>query len=174
MPDKQLQHKSAIRRLPVAGIAAAGVAGGLLGDGRSDAAFGHGTPALGVGPLMVAIGPLEAANAELEVARTELPASCARTRRQRAASSIRRAVRAEPVVDPGLPAAALSAGANPLTAREREGLAAAREHAPVAQLAAALHLSHGTARNHLSAVMCKVGAANPLRAIRIAERNGGV
>ncbi len=88
------------------------------------------------------------------------------------ASAIRRAFGGERVVDPGLAAAALSQGENPLTAREREVLGAAREHATVAELAAALFLSPGTVRNHLSSVMQKLEARNRGEAIRRAEENG--
>jgi two-component system response regulator DesR len=88
------------------------------------------------------------------------------------ASAIRRAVAGERIVDPGLAAAALSQGENPLTAREREVLAAAREHATVADLAAALYLSPGTVRNHLSSVMQKLDARNRSEAVRVAEDQG--
>ena len=73
-------------------------------------------------------------------------------------SAIRRALRGERVVDPGLAAAALSQGESPLTPREHEVLAASREHATVADLARALYLSPGTVRNHLSSVMQKLDA----------------
>ncbi len=88
------------------------------------------------------------------------------------ASAIRRAMAGERVVDPGLAAAALSEGENPLTAREREVLARARTEGTVAELAAALHLSQGTARNHLSSIMQKLGARSRIEAIRIAEEKG--
>lgn len=88
------------------------------------------------------------------------------------AAAIRRVVAGERVVDPGLAAAALSAGESPLTPREREVLAAARTHGTIAELAAALHLSHGTARNHLSTTMRKLGAGSRIEAIRIAEDQG--
>jgi two-component system, NarL family, response regulator DesR len=86
--------------------------------------------------------------------------------------AIRAAVAGERVVDPGLAAAALSQGENPLTEREREVLAAARRHGTVAELAAALHLSPGTTRNHLSAIMQKLDAASRIEAIRVAEERG--
>lgn len=57
------------------------------------------------------------------------------------AAAIRRAVAGERIVEPGLAAAALSEGESPLTPREREVLAAAREYPTVAELAAAIHLS---------------------------------
>ena len=88
------------------------------------------------------------------------------------ASAIRRAVAGERIVDPGLAAAALSEGASPLTAREQEVLLASREHATVAQVASALHLSPGTTRNHLSAIMGKLGAHSRIEALRIAEEKG--
>jgi two-component system response regulator DesR len=88
------------------------------------------------------------------------------------AGAIRRAAAGERIVDPGLAAAALSQGESPLTSREREVLAASREFATVAQLAGALHLSHGTVRNHISAAMQKLDARNRSDAVRIAEENG--
>src|SRR4051794_10397832 len=88
------------------------------------------------------------------------------------ARAIRRAVRGERVVDPGLAAAALSEGPSPLTAREHDVLAAGREHATVADIASALHLSPGTVRNYLSAAMGKVGGRNRAEAIRAAEEKG--
>ena len=51
-------------------------------------------------------------------------------------------------------------------------LAAAREHATVADIASALHLSPGTVRNYLSAAMGKVGGRNRAEAIRAAEEKG--
>jgi two-component system response regulator DesR len=87
-------------------------------------------------------------------------------------SAIRRAMAGERVVDPGLAAAALSEGPSPLTRREQEVLLASREHATVAQVALALHLSPGTTRNHLSAIMGKLGAHSRIEAMRIAEEKG--
>jgi two-component system, NarL family, response regulator DesR len=87
-------------------------------------------------------------------------------------SAIRRALRGERVVDPGLAAAALSQGESPLTPREHEVLAASREHATVADLARALYLSPGTVRNHLSSVMQKLDARNRGEAVRVAEERG--
>ena len=88
------------------------------------------------------------------------------------ASAIRRAAAGERVVDPGLAAAALSEGESPLTAREHEVLRASRQHATIAEIAAALYLSPGTVRNHLSSVMQKLGAANRAEALRVAEEKG--
>ncbi len=88
------------------------------------------------------------------------------------AAAIRRAMAGERVVDPGLAAAALSQGESPLTPREHEVLAAAREHSTVAELAAALYLSPGTVRNHLSAAMHKLDARNRAEALRVAQERG--
>jgi two-component system response regulator DesR len=92
------------------------------------------------------------------------------------AAELARAIRAaragQRVVDPGLAAAALSQGENPLTAREQEVLEQARRHGTIAELSAALHLSHGTTRNHLSAIMEKLDAHSRIEAIRVAEERG--
>jgi two-component system response regulator DesR len=88
------------------------------------------------------------------------------------AGAIRRVVAGERIVDPGLAAAALAEGESPLTAREHEVLEAARRYGTVAELADALHLSPGTTRNHLSAIMGKLGAHSRIEAIRVAEEKG--
>jgi len=88
------------------------------------------------------------------------------------AAAIRRAAAGERIVDPGLAAAALSQGVSPLTPREHEVLAASRDHATIAELARALHLSPGTVRNHLSSVMQKLDARNRGEALRVAEERG--
>jgi two-component system response regulator DesR len=62
------------------------------------------------------------------------------------ASAIRRAMGGERVMDPGLAAAALSEGHNPLTERERDVLSASANGATVADVAAELYLSEGTVR----------------------------
>jgi two-component system, NarL family, response regulator DesR len=88
------------------------------------------------------------------------------------AGAIRRAMAGERIVDPGLAADALSQGESPLTPREHEVLAASREHVTVADLAAALFLSPGTVRNHLSSVVQKLDARNRAEAIQRAEEHG--
>jgi two-component system response regulator DesR len=86
--------------------------------------------------------------------------------------AIRAAAAGERVVDPGLAAAALSQGENPLTEREQEVLAESRRHGSTADLAAALHLSYGTTRNHLSSIMQKLDVHSRIEAIRVAEERG--
>jgi two-component system, NarL family, response regulator DesR len=88
------------------------------------------------------------------------------------AAAIRRVATGERVVDPSLAAAALAQGDSPLTDRETEVLAAAASHDSVTDVAARLHLSPGTVRNHLSAAIQKLGARNRAEAVQIAQRKG--
>jgi len=88
------------------------------------------------------------------------------------AVAIRRVVRGERVVDPTLAVEALSGGADPLSDREREILAASLELATIADIADRLSLSEGTVRNHLSSAIQKVGARNRGEAARIAQARG--
>ncbi|WP_440900149.1 response regulator transcription factor [Actinosynnema sp.] len=76
------------------------------------------------------------------------------------------------VVDPDLAAESLAQGAGPLTARERDVLALARDGGTVADLAKGVGLSEGTVRNHLSAAIGKTGARTRAEAVRIAEESG--
>ena len=88
------------------------------------------------------------------------------------AAAIRRVLAGERVVDPALAAAALSAGPNPLTERERDVLAAAVDGSTVADIAARLHLSESTVRNYLSAAIGKTGSRNRIEAVRAARQQG--
>lgn len=88
------------------------------------------------------------------------------------ATAIRRVMAGERVVDPALALTALGDGDSPLTAREREVLAAARDGATIADIAARLALSEGTVRNHLSVAIQKLGARNRFEAARLAEQKG--
>ncbi len=88
------------------------------------------------------------------------------------ADAIRRVAAGQRVVDPALAADALAQGDSPLTEREAEVLAAAAGHDAIAVLAAELHLSPGTVRNHLSAAIQKLGARNRAEALQIAQRKG--
>jgi two-component system, NarL family, response regulator DesR len=76
------------------------------------------------------------------------------------------------VVDPVLAAESLSTGTSPLTDRERDVLLAAADGATVADLAARLHLSEGTVRNHLSAAIGKTSARTRAEAVRLADERG--
>ena len=88
------------------------------------------------------------------------------------ASAIRRVADGERVVDPGLAAAALSEGGNPLTERERDVLSASADGATIGDVAAELYLSEGTVRNYLSTAIKKLGVRNRVEAARLAERKG--
>jgi two-component system response regulator DesR len=88
------------------------------------------------------------------------------------AAAIRRVLAGERVVDPALAAAALSAGPNPLTERERDVLAAAADGSTVADIAARLHLSESTVRNYLSAAIGKTGSRNRIEAVQVARQQG--
>ena len=69
----------------------------------------------------------------------------ARRARRRGATRARRTAR----VDPSLATESLVGGPNPLTPREREVLRESLSGAPVAAIAAHVHLSAGTVRNYL-------------------------
>ncbi|MFI2713583.1 response regulator transcription factor [Micromonospora sp. NPDC018662] len=88
------------------------------------------------------------------------------------AAAVRRVLAGERVIDPALAAAALSAGPDPLTDRERAVLATAEDGATVADIAAELHLSESTVRNYLSAAIGKTGTRNRIEAARTARANG--
>ncbi|WP_067174228.1 response regulator transcription factor [Microtetraspora niveoalba] len=77
-------------------------------------------------------------------------------------------------LDPEMAAAAMTAGDNPLTERERDALALAAKGASVAQIAASLHLTEGTVRNYLSNAISKLGAGNRITAIRAAQDMGWI
>jgi two-component system response regulator DesR len=88
------------------------------------------------------------------------------------ALAIRRTMAGERVIDPGLAAAALSAGVSPLSEREREVLVAGQGGASIAEIAQALFLSEGTVRNYLSSAIQKLEVSNRTEAARFAEQQG--
>jgi two-component system response regulator DesR len=88
------------------------------------------------------------------------------------ADAVRRVHAGLRVVDPALAAESLASGPNPLTEREGDVLRAARDGGTVADLAASLHLSEGTVRNHLSAAIGKTGARTRAEAVRLADEAG--
>lgn len=88
------------------------------------------------------------------------------------AEAIRKVLRGETVIDPALAAAALSAGPNPLTARERDALGASVDGATISDIAEALHLSESTVRNYLSSAIGKTGTRNRMEAVRAARQQG--
>jgi two-component system, NarL family, response regulator DesR len=88
------------------------------------------------------------------------------------ADAIRAVLTGKRVVDPALAAAALAAGPNPLTDRERDVLRAADDGTTVADIARQLYLSPSTVRNYLSAAIGKTSARNRIEAALTARRNG--
>jgi two-component system response regulator DesR len=88
------------------------------------------------------------------------------------AEAVRRVAAGLRVVDPTLAAETLASGTSPLTTRETEVLRVARDGGTVADLAAALNLSEGTVRNHLSAAIGKTGARTRAEAVRLADEHG--
>jgi two-component system, NarL family, response regulator DesR len=88
------------------------------------------------------------------------------------ADTIRRVHAGQQVIDPALAAATLAAGRSPLTARERDVLAAARSGATVVEIAGMLCLSEGTVRNYLSNAIGKTSTRNRMEALRVAEERG--
>ncbi|WP_433224894.1 response regulator transcription factor [Microtetraspora malaysiensis] len=88
------------------------------------------------------------------------------------AVAIRRVLGGERVIDPGLAAAALSAGPNPLSRRERDVLTAAADGSTIMDIARALHLSEGTVRNYLSSAIQKTGARNRIEAVQRSRLQG--
>ncbi|ETK38109.1 MerR family transcriptional regulator [Microbispora sp. ATCC PTA-5024] len=88
------------------------------------------------------------------------------------AAAIRRVLGGERVIDPGLAAAALSAGPNPLSPREREVLGAAVDGSTISDIADRLHLSEGTVRNYLSSAIQKTAARNRIEAVQKAQLQG--
>jgi two-component system response regulator DesR len=88
------------------------------------------------------------------------------------AAAVRRVHAGVRVVDPALAAAALAAGPDPLTDRERDVLRESAGGATVADIAARLRLSESTVRNYLSAAITKTGTRNRIEAVGVAQSNG--
>jgi two-component system response regulator DesR len=88
------------------------------------------------------------------------------------ARGIRRLVRGERVIDAGLAVAMVAAPHSPLSSRELNVLSVAASGVPSTEVAAELHLSTGTVRNYISAILRKTGARNRLEAVRLAESAG--
>ncbi len=88
------------------------------------------------------------------------------------ADAIRKVAGGATVVDPELAGQALRAVVNPLTARERDVLAAAEDGSSITDISARLHLSASTVRNYLSDAIGKTGTRNKTEAALLARRNG--
>lgn len=88
------------------------------------------------------------------------------------ADVIRRVHAGSRYVDPALAADALTLPPCPLTPRELETLRLAEYGVPVAAIARRTGLAAGTVRNHLSASVQKLGAADRAEAVWIAREAG--
>jgi two-component system, NarL family, response regulator DesR len=88
------------------------------------------------------------------------------------ASAIRLVMEGKRIVDPGLAAAALTEGENPLTPRERDVLRMSSSGASIKDVAKELNISSGTVRNYLSTAIQKLGGQNRIEAVRVAEQKG--
>ncbi|HEU4422736.1 MAG TPA: response regulator transcription factor [Pilimelia sp.] len=87
---------------------------------------------------------------------------------------VRRLARGQPVLDAEVAVAALTAGANPLTERERDVLRLAVDGAPTKEIARKLFLSAGTVRNYISRAVAKTGGRSRIEAIRLAQEAGWI
>ncbi len=76
------------------------------------------------------------------------------------------------VIDPAMRDQVLLSADSPLTPREVEVAREALSGADTRSIAAALHLSPGTVRNHVSSIIAKTQASNRFEAARRARDNG--
>lgn len=90
------------------------------------------------------------------------------------ADAVRRVHSGLRVVDPTLAAESVFDGASPLTERESELLRLTLEGLSVSGMAARVHLSPGTVRNHLSAAIGKTAAENRAQAASVAREKGWI
>ena len=90
------------------------------------------------------------------------------------AAAIRKVHAGGRYLDAELAAAAMAAGDNPLTGREREILRLIGAGTDTGRIATLLHLSEGTVRNYLSSAMAKLGESNRLAAVRAAREMGWI
>jgi len=87
------------------------------------------------------------------------------------ADAIRRVHQGQRVINPQLAAEAVGER-DPLTDREREALRYASDGLSSDEIARRLGISDGTARNHVSRAICKLGASNRIDASLIARAKG--
>ncbi len=87
------------------------------------------------------------------------------------AEALRKVHRGGRAIDPQLALDAWTE-ADPLNDRERQILRLAGEGQSATEIAAQLHLSHGTVRNYLSEAIGKLGVGNRIEAYRLARQKG--
>ena len=90
------------------------------------------------------------------------------------AAVIREVAAGRRYVDPEIAADALSDERSPLTDRELDILRAGARGETIAEIAASVHLSPGTVRNHVSSVLAKLGLATRQQAAIIARERGWI
>ncbi|MFF8193528.1 LuxR C-terminal-related transcriptional regulator [Streptomyces bobili] len=91
---------------------------------------------------------------------------------QQLITAVHTVAKGERFLDAALSVALLEGAVMPLTARELSVLSLAAQGAPMAEIAARLHLSRGTIRNYMATAIRKVGARNRVDAIRIVQNAG--
>ena len=91
---------------------------------------------------------------------------------ERLAAAVREVAAGRRVIDPQLAVSTWEGTQNPLSPREHEVLRRAAEGAEPAEIAAAMHLSVGTVRNYLTAIVAKLDARNRVDAIKTAYDSG--
>ncbi len=87
-------------------------------------------------------------------------------------TAVHTVAKGERFLDETLTVALLKGAEMPLTTRELGVLTLASQGAPIAEIAARLHLSRGTVRNYMATAIRKVGARNRVDAIRILQSAG--
>ena len=90
------------------------------------------------------------------------------------AAVIREVAAGRRYVDPEIAADALSDERSPLTDRELDVLRAGARGETIADIAACLHLSAGTVRNHVSSILGKLGLATRQQAAITARERGWI
>jgi two-component system, NarL family, response regulator DesR len=90
------------------------------------------------------------------------------------AAVIREVAAGKRYVDPEIAADALTDERSPLTDRELDVLRAGSQGQTIAQIAATLHLSSGTVRNHVSSVLGKLGLSTRQQATILARERGWI
>lgn len=78
------------------------------------------------------------------------------------------------VLDPKLAVTAWDLAGNPLTPRDTDVLRLVAEGADAPEIATRLHLTAGTVRNYLTAIVAKLNARNRTDAVRIATEAGWI
>ncbi|WP_454301737.1 response regulator [Salana multivorans] len=90
------------------------------------------------------------------------------------AAIIRRVADGARYVDPEIAADALSDERSPLTDRELDVLRAGSRGETTGQIARSLSLAPGTVRNHISAILTKLGVSTRQQAVLLAQEKGWI